>query len=181
MKKILPYIVAMITILAIVGPALACHKNKQQNWCDKEGAVWFRLSCPAPKSLLYKNEQNVNVVVTQTSVSGGRDRGEHGGGWGHGNGGWNRGNDWNRGITPDPFLTGIVSGAVGGWVSNWFRPEPRVVVVEQPAPQVVVVEKPQGPAVWSAEWYDYCNGKYKSFDAKTGYFTGYDGNQHFCS
>lgn len=33
---------------------------------------------------------------------------------------------------------------------------------------------------WSAEWYDYCEGRYRSFNPRTGTFTGYDGLQHFC-
>jgi hypothetical protein len=38
-----------------------------------------------------------------------------------------------------------------------------------------------GPAPFSPEWMTFCQSKYKSFDAHTGYYTGYDGIQHFCS
>lgn len=40
----------------------------------------------------------------------------------------------------------------------------------------VVVSQP-----WSPEWYRYCEGRYRTFNARTGTFTGYDGLQHFCA
>ena len=33
---------------------------------------------------------------------------------------------------------------------------------------------------WSPEWYDYCEGRYRSFNPRTGTFTGYDGVTRFC-
>ncbi len=33
---------------------------------------------------------------------------------------------------------------------------------------------------WSPEWYDYCSQRYRSFNPRTGTFTGYDGLKHFC-
>jgi hypothetical protein len=36
------------------------------------------------------------------------------------------------------------------------------------------------PAPWTPEWYDYCGDRYQSFNARTGYFLGFDGNYHFC-
>ena len=33
---------------------------------------------------------------------------------------------------------------------------------------------------WTPGWYRYCDGRYQSFNARTGTFTGYDGEQHFC-
>jgi hypothetical protein len=33
---------------------------------------------------------------------------------------------------------------------------------------------------WTRGWYDYCSDRYRSFNARTGTFTGYDGEQHFC-
>jgi hypothetical protein len=35
-------------------------------------------------------------------------------------------------------------------------------------------------APWSPAWYDYCSSRYRSFDPRTGYFLGYDGQYHFC-
>lgn len=36
------------------------------------------------------------------------------------------------------------------------------------------------PAPWSPAWYDYCFDRYRSFNPRTGYFKGYDGEYHFC-
>lgn len=33
---------------------------------------------------------------------------------------------------------------------------------------------------WTAKWYRYCANRYRSFNARTGYFRGYDGRRHFC-
>lgn len=33
---------------------------------------------------------------------------------------------------------------------------------------------------WSPEWYEYCSNRYRSFSARSGTFTGYDGQEHFC-
>ena len=33
---------------------------------------------------------------------------------------------------------------------------------------------------WTADWYDYCADRYRSFKPRSGTFTGYDGQQHFC-
>ena len=33
---------------------------------------------------------------------------------------------------------------------------------------------------WSREWYRYCSTRYRSFDARSGTFMGYDGRRHFC-
>jgi hypothetical protein len=35
-------------------------------------------------------------------------------------------------------------------------------------------------APWSPAWYDYCSSRYRSFNPRTGYFKGYDGQFHFC-
>jgi hypothetical protein len=34
---------------------------------------------------------------------------------------------------------------------------------------------------WTRGWYEYCSDRYRSFNARTGTFTGYDGEQHFCT
>lgn len=33
---------------------------------------------------------------------------------------------------------------------------------------------------WTADWYDYCSDRYRSFKPRSGTYTGYDGQQHFC-
>ncbi len=37
-----------------------------------------------------------------------------------------------------------------------------------------------GMEPWTGEWYRYCSSRYRSFDARTGTFMGYDGRRHFC-
>lgn len=34
---------------------------------------------------------------------------------------------------------------------------------------------------WSQGWYRYCANRYRSFDASSGTYAGYDGNRHFCT
>ena len=34
---------------------------------------------------------------------------------------------------------------------------------------------------WTAEWRAYCSERYQSFNSRTGTYTGYDGQQHFCT
>lgn len=34
---------------------------------------------------------------------------------------------------------------------------------------------------WTREWFRYCSDRYRSFNARSGTFTGYDGQQHFCN
>lgn len=96
------------------------------------------------------------------------NRPSHHGGWG-----WGHRPSYHR---PGYDAGGaIVGGIIGGAISNWFfRPEPEVVVVTPPPPAVPEIQP------WTPAWYTYCGQKYRSFDARTGYYTGYDGQQHFC-
>ncbi len=57
-----------------------------------------------------------------------------------------------------------------------YAPPP---VVYQPAYQPAPVYY-GGPQPWSPEWYDYCDARYRSFNSRTGYFLGFDGQYHFC-
>jgi hypothetical protein len=34
---------------------------------------------------------------------------------------------------------------------------------------------------WSREWRDYCEGRYRTFNPKTGTYRGIDGQDHFCT
>ncbi|MHA6686598.1 BA14K family protein [Mesorhizobium sp. A556] len=34
---------------------------------------------------------------------------------------------------------------------------------------------------WTREWVRYCSNRYRSFDARSGTFVGYDGQEHFCT
>lgn len=33
---------------------------------------------------------------------------------------------------------------------------------------------------WSPQWFNYCQNRYRTFEPRSGTFTGYDGGQHFC-
>ena len=33
---------------------------------------------------------------------------------------------------------------------------------------------------WTDAWFDYCRARYRSFNSRTGTFTGYDGIKYFC-
>jgi len=59
--------------------------------------------------------------------------------------------------------------------------EPDVVYVE-PAPVYVQPQPVYRYAMepWTPEWYAYCDAKYRSFNADTGYYKGYDGRFHLC-
>lgn len=79
---------------------------------------------------------------------------------------------WHGGWHHDDngFLGGIIGGLIGGMLT---RPEP------PPPPPPPVVEVPLEP--WSQEWYDWCGNKYRTFDPRTGYYQGFDGDKHFCT
>jgi len=63
----------------------------------------------------------------------------------------------------------------------YYEPAP---VYLAPPPPVVYQQAPvygrYGLQPWTPEWYAYCDDKYLSFNAETGYFFGYDGEYHFC-
>ena len=69
---------------------------------------------------------------------------------------------------------------------NPYRhPRPRPIrdypVVYDDRPEVVYADDYAGAMEpWSPEWYQYCSDRYRSFNARTGTFTGYDGLKHFC-
>ncbi|MBN9221119.1 MAG: BA14K family protein [Mesorhizobium sp.] len=46
-------------------------------------------------------------------------------------------------------------------------------------PQVVYADRYAEP--WTRGWYEYCSDRYRTFNARTGTFTGNDGEQHFCT
>lgn len=92
-------------------------------------------------------------------------------GWDHGGPHWHGG--WHGGWHHDDgsgFLGGIVGGIIGGILT---APPP------PPPPPPPVQEAPLEP--WSPEWYDWCGNKYRTFDPKTGYYQGFDGDRHFCT
>lgn len=62
---------------------------------------------------------------------------------------------------------------------DYFPPRPGVVAGE---PEVVYYDGPEATSFepWSEGWYRYCTDRYRSFDAQSGTFMGYDGKRHFC-
>ena len=59
------------------------------------------------------------------------------------------------------------------------RPRPHPNRVYLADPEVVYIDD-YGLEPWSPEWYRYCEDRYRSFNPRTGTFTGYDGLKHFC-
>lgn len=55
---------------------------------------------------------------------------------------------------------------------TYFPPAPP----HAPAP----VRAAHGYEPWSEAWYAWCRDRYRSFDARTGTYTGYDGVRRFC-
>lgn len=89
----------------------------------------------------------------------------------------------------DAVLLGIiglgVGAAIGGAIANSHN-SPRVI--HRPAPRVRDYYPDQPRAVrsggsfepWTQSWLRYCTNKYRSFNASTGTYRGYDGRDHFC-
>ena len=90
-------------------------------------------------------------------------------------------------------IVGLAAGAlIGGALASQPPPprdyyyddygEPAYVVRRRPivVRRAPVVTYRGGIEPWTRNWYEYCSDRYRSFDARTGTFTGYDGEQHFC-
>lgn len=81
-------------------------------------------------------------------------------------------------------IIGLGVGAIiGGAIANSHN-NPRVI--HRPAPNVRHYGQPRvvhgGGSFepWTKSWFRYCSNKYRSFNASTGTFRGYDGRDHFC-
>jgi hypothetical protein len=77
------------------------------------------------------------------------------------------------------FGAGAILGGALAQPRYGYYPGP---VYVEPAP-VYVRPAPvytYAPAPWTPEWYDYCEDRYRSFNPRTGYFLGYDGQYHLC-
>jgi hypothetical protein len=93
------------------------------------------------------------------------------------------------------IIAGIAGLAVGAIIAGSQRPQQQVV---QPLPRPRLTPLPHNafPAVptgqprvityqnafepWSEEWADWCADRYRSFNIRTGTYTGYDGVKRFC-
>jgi hypothetical protein len=60
---------------------------------------------------------------------------------------------------------------------RYVRPRPAPVRTYY-QPRVVYQS---GLEPWSREWVRYCSNRYRTFDARSGTFVGYDGQEHFCT
>lgn len=73
-----------------------------------------------------------------------------------------------------------------GYYDDGYYDRPAYVVrrspIVRPAPvrDYPIVSYRGGIEPWTRDWYDYCSDRYRTFNARTGTFTGYDGEQHFC-
>lgn len=95
-----------------------------------------------------------------------------------------------------PYATGAIGFAAGAILGSAlsqprYYSEPRYYAEPryyyEPAPVYVaprpVYVQPSYTYVaepWTPGWYSYCGERYRSFNARTGYYTGYDGQYHFC-
>jgi len=86
-------------------------------------------------------------------------------------------------------IIGGSTGAVGGALASgpeWQRAYDRAYEdcmdryepVRARAAEPVYRAGPIEP--WTDEWYEWCSNRYRSFNARTGTFTGYDGVKYFC-
>jgi len=64
---------------------------------------------------------------------------------------------------------------IGGAIAN--SNNPRVIYRQPTAPRAVHGGRYEP---WSPSWYRYCSKKFRSFNASTGTYRGYDGRDHFC-
>lgn len=100
----------------------------------------------------------------------------------------------NTGAIVAAGALGLIAGAVIAGSANRqqpvyddyydYEPQPRRVYRNdyyRPAPQRRVVYRDYAVEPWTPEWYQYCSDRYRSFNARSGTFTGYDGQQHFCT
>ena len=104
---------------------------------------------------------------------------------------WRRYHHSHRG--GDALAAGVVGLAAGALIGSalsrpapdYYEPrvdyyEPRYVVRRAPVRQYYRSSYAGTLEPWTPEWYDYCSERYRTFNARSGTFTGYDGAQHFC-
>lgn len=83
-----------------------------------------------------------------------------------------------RDYTPPPSPRYTYQPAYGSDDDGYYPEPPRarsVPVYSPPARPVY------GAEPWTRAWYDYCSQRYRSFNARTGTFTDYDGQRRFCN
>lgn len=85
------------------------------------------------------------------------------------------------------LATGVI---IGGAIASQPRYQERVYIDPEPdyyeprpvyrRARPVVVQNYGRLEPWSPGWYRYCSQRYRSFDAQSGTFRGYDGRDYFC-
>lgn len=80
-----------------------------------------------------------------------------------------RDNDHDNGVAAG--IAGLATGAIIGGLLSQGGSYGAPVTSAPPA---------GGYAPFSAGYVSYCSSKFRSFDARTGTFLGYDGRRHFC-
>jgi hypothetical protein len=125
-----------------------------------------------------------------------------GDGWRHGGRAYYGGAYYSGGDIAAAGIVGLAVGAlVGGALAqpSYGYYEPTYVVPRrypQPRPSPIRGDVLLGPVdryavgyadeyagamePWTPEWYGYCSDRYRTFNARTGTFVGYDGLTHFC-
>jgi hypothetical protein len=90
------------------------------------------------------------------------------------------------------IIAGIVGLGVGALIAGSERQPERVVTRPRvrPLPSDAFPDAPVGrPRVvtyenayepWTESWADWCSNRYRSFNIRTGTYTGYDGVKRFC-
>ena len=91
----------------------------------------------------------------------------------------NAGHHRNRHNNNDGIALGILglgaAAIIGGAIAN--SNNPRVIYQQPSAPRAASGGKYEP---WSRSWFQYCSNKFRSFNASTGTYRGYDGRDHFC-
>lgn len=80
-------------------------------------------------------------------------------------------------------VLGLAAGALAVGLTSRSEPvyyDPPYREPVRAYPRRVYDEYAGGFEPWSAEWYDYCSDRYRSFDPRSGTFVGYDGQERFC-
>ena len=81
----------------------------------------------------------------------------------------------------DAIVLGIIglgaAAIIGGAIAN-SNNNPRVIYRQPVAPRAVRGGRYEP---WSRSWFQYCSNKFRSFNASTGTYRGYDGRDHFCA
>jgi hypothetical protein len=96
--------------------------------------------------------------------------GWHGGGWGYG----------AAGLAGGLLLGSAIASQPRYYYDDEYAPPP--VRYYAPPPPVYYPGPYAGNGLrpWSPQWMRYCEGRYRTFDARSGTFVGNDGMRHFC-